>query len=651
VKNTASTFFFLLFIQMVAFAKVIMPHVFSDNMVLQRNLPIAVWGKSYSGERVEVRFNGQQLKTTADLQGNWKIVLHEEQAGGPFELAIIAGDTIRFKNVLVGEVWVCSGQSNMEWKVVSSNDASREMKSADYPMIRHIKIPRLLDTAPQNDIGDASWQICSSTTVGEFTAVGYFFARRIFEELKVPVGIINCSWGGTNIETWISRGALESSEEFKNELAAYPQMSMDSLNAILTRPIVNRILEIKGIQINPIADHFAESKFDDENWPEMKLPGFWEQRELGEMDGVVWFRKKIDIPDSLAGRSAFLELSMIDDQDITYVNGTEIGRNFERSALRKYKIPEGLLKRGVNTIAVRVTDNGNNGGIHGEASQMLLKIANTSFPLDGNWKYQLERVNRVGIENLFPSLCFNAMVNPITSFGIKGVLWYQGESNVVRADQYRTAFPTLITDWRKRWKQGDFPFYFVQLSTYNNKGNSNDGCPWAELREAQSLTLSVPNTGMCVTTDVGNPNDIHPTDKKTVGERLAAIALNNNYGKGRVCSGPVYKSLRQVGEKIEISFENIGSGLKTNDKYGYLKGFEIAGEDQVFYFAKAEISGNKILVYSDKVTKPVAVHYGWMGDASECNVFNKEGFPLGPFRSVEWKTVTKGNKYTISALK
>ncbi|MFZ4545080.1 MAG: sialate O-acetylesterase [Saprospiraceae bacterium] len=638
------------FSSIVLNAKIVLPKVFSDNMVLQRNRDIPVWGKALPGEGIELRLNQQTVITTADQKGNWRIIFRPEIAGGPYELSVFASDTLVFKNVLVGEVWVCSGQSNMEWKVCQSKDAAKEIALADNPFIRHLKVALDINSMPQSDFTAGSWQICDTSTVGEFTAAGYYFAKNLYNELKVPVGLINATWGGTNIETWLSRDAMEKNEEFKSVVAAIPQIDMDSLNALLINSTVKRILQIKGLSITPAATHFSKFDLDDEDWPEMKVPGFWEQQQLGDFDGVLWFRKEIVLSDSLSRQKASLELSKIDDEDITFVNGVKIGSSLDWDISRKYLIPDGVLKPGKNIIAVRVKDNRSRGGFHGNADDLKLNLASGSIPLSGNWKYQVEVVKRSAVENLLPSLCYNAMINPLIPYGIRGVLWYQGETNAKRAFQYRKAFPLLISDWRSKWQQGDFPFYYVQLSTYNNKGNSNEGCAWAELREAQALSLAVPNTGMCVSTDVGNPTDIHPVDKQTIGNRLAAMALNNTYNKPRICGGPTYKSMRIVGEELELSFDNIGSGLMTTDKYGYIKGFEIAGEDQVFYFAKAYIKGDKILIYNENVKNPEAVHYGWMGDASECNVFNKEGFPLGPFRSNEWKTITKDNKYVISVL-
>lgn len=503
-----------LFIHFKSLAKIVLPALFADNMVFQRDKPIPIWGKAGSREAVTIRFKGQQIKTSADRKGNWKMVLQPEPAGGPFEVLVFATDTLLLKNVLVGEVWVCSGQSNMEWTVIRSKDAGNEMKAADFPFIRHFRLPKEINSEPYGDFSSGNWQICSNSTVGDFTAVGYSFARKLYEELKVPIGLINNSWGGTNIETWISREAMENSDEFKADMATYPPMSMDSLNAILTRSTVKRISQIIGVQISPSATPFSQANFNDSQWPEMNLPGYWEQKQLGEMDGVVWFRKTVQLPDTLAGKKAILNLLQIEDQDVAYVNGVQVGRSNDWGVFRRYEIPAGVLKSGDNVIAVRVTDLGGNGGIMGESTSMSLKAGNNSIALAGNWKFQVESVRPQSAENLLPSLCYNSMVNPLISYPIKGVIWYQGESNVSRAFQYRKAFPLLIEDWRKKWNLGDFPFYFVQLTSYNSKGNSNEGCAWAELREAQTMALSLPNTGMCVTTDVGNPSDIHPLIKR-----------------------------------------------------------------------------------------------------------------------------------------
>lgn len=648
-------FLLVLLISSIAInAQVSVAKIFSDNMVLQRDSPIPVWGTAKANEKIEVRFNKQIKKTKADKNGKWMIRLDNENAGGPYNLVVKSSNTIEMKNILVGEVWLCSGQSNMEmpvgrpksWGVDNFEKVTAE---ANYPSIRLIKIDRAINSLPKSDVKTSGWQVCNPSTVGDFTAVGYFFAKNIHEKLQIPVGIISSNWGGTNIETWISREGFESSSEFKEMIAGMPKVSLDSIVKLKITGSVKRIENLQGSMIdNPNSASFKEPFFDDSKWPELNQPQLWEQQSLGEFDGVVWLRKSITLSATDSKKEAVLELSKIDDEDITYVNGVKVGSMYSWNLDRKYSIPSEVLKEGTNIIAVRVVDNGGGGGIYGKAEDLKLTLDKTIIPLSGKWKFQVETIKKNTNENSLPSLCYNAMINPLIPFAFQGVLWYQGESNASRAYQYRTAFPLLINDWRQKWNKPDFPFYFVQLATFRTFGNSNEGCDWAELQEAQTMTLKVPNTGMAVTTDIGNPNDIHPGNKQDVGKRLAALALNNTYNISMVCSGPMYESMEIKGNQIIVSFKDIGTGLSTPDKYGYIKGFEIAGEDQVFHYAKAFIRDNKVILSCEEVTNPVAVHFSWIGDASESNLFNKEGFPAVPFRTDEWKTITKDTKYKIA---
>ena len=636
-------------------AQVAVAKIFTDNMVLQRNSPIPVWGTAKANEKITVSFNKQVKQTKADKNGKWMVKLDYETAGGPYNLKIKGSNLIEFKNVLVGEVWICSGQSNMEmpvgkpkeWGISNFEEVTA---AANYPMIRLIKIDREINSMPQTNVNSSkSWQVCDPSTVGEFTAVGYFFAKSIYEKLKIPVGIISSNWGGTNIETWISREAFESSDEYKEMIARMPKVNLDSIAKLKVSGFSKRIEGLQGSKINTAAaSAFHKSTYDDSKWPELNEPEIWEEQSLGEFDGVVWLRKSITLSTADSKKSAILELSKIDDEDTTYINGIKVGSSNSWDAKRKYTIPVGVLKEGTNIIAVRVVDNGGGGGIYGDADDLKLTLDETIIPLSGKWKFQVESIKKLTNENSLPSLCYNAMINPLIPFAFQGVLWYQGESNAPRAYQYRTAFPLLINDWRQKWNKPNFPFYFVQLATYKTSGNSNEGCDWAELREAQTLTLKVPNTGMAVTTDIGNPYDIHPGNKLDVGKRLAALALNNTYNIPTVCNGPKYKSMEINGATIVVSFENTGAGLSTPDKYGYIKGFEIAGKDQVFHYAKAFIQDNKVILSSVEVSNPVAVHFSWIGDASDSNLFNKEGFPAVPFRTDDWKTITKEAKYKIA---
>ena len=642
--------FILLIFSMITTANIKMPLLFSDGMVVQRNKEIPIWGFADANEKVEVHFNKQIVKTQADKNGKWMLKLNPEKAGGPFELIIIGKNKITIKNVLVGEIWICSGQSNMEFQVSKTINAAKEIEDSDYPMIRHFGVAQDLSGKPKDDLKSGKWEVSSQETVGNFTAVGYYFAKKLYAELKIPIGIINTSWGGTNVETWTSREAFQKSEDFKNMIADVPVMNIDSISKLYAKQMKERVEKIQGTPVSTENENsFKEFSFDDADWGEISVPSLWENQALGDLDGVVWMRKTITLGAEDLKNKAIVSLAKIDDEDITYVNGIEIGKNTQYDLKRVYEIPANVLKEGKNTIAVRIVDNSGGGGIYGETADLKLTLGTKNIPLEGKWKYKVIAVKTSLSPNSYPSLLYNAMVNPLVPFAIQGVLWYQGEANVWRAQEYKKTFPLLIQDWRTKFKQGDFPFYFVQLSTFNEfNGNSKVGSKWAELREAQSETLKVKNTGMAVTTDIGNAKDIHPTNKQDVGLRLAAIALNNVYGKKQVYSGPTYQSQEIKGNKITLTFDNIGSGLTSSDNTENLKGFEIAGSDQVFHSAKAIIKDNKIIVSSDQVQNPVAVHYGWADDDTEINLFNKEKFPASPFRTDNWDLITQHEKYKVS---
>jgi sialate O-acetylesterase len=643
----------VLFIACTISANVRLPKIFGDNMVLQRDHTIPVWGWADSREKITVHFNKQTRTTTADKSGKWKINFDAEVAGGPYQLVITGKNNITINNILMGDVWVCSGQSNMEFTLQSANDAINEIKNADYPQIRQFEVPKTVASQPKDDLAGGDWKLCSPGTAGSFTAVGYFFAKELQSALNIPIGLINTSWGGTHVETWTSRNAFENSEEFKTMIAEMPVLNIDSLAKQKIASTTKRIEKIQA-SFPPSAleiSSWKELSFDDSRWPKMMVPGLWEQQVLGDFDGTVWFRRTVNITAADAGKAAVLELAMIDDADECYINGSKVGSTAGYNIKRKYNLPAGILKEGKNVIAVKVEDTGGGGGIYGEKEDVKLSIGSADLSLAGEWLFQVEAVaaGSTGVgPNSYPTLLSNGMLVPLIPFAIKGAIWYQGESNAGRAYQYRKAFPLMITDWRKRWNQGDFPFYFVQLATFNaDNGDSHKGSTWAELREAQTLTLSLPNTGMAVTTDIGNPTDIHPKNKQDVGKRLAAVALNQSYGKGNVYSGPTYQSFKAEGNKIILSFTNIGTGLLSHNKYGYLEGFEIAGADKQFHYAKAYISGDNVVVYQDEAASPVAVRFGWADNAAEDNLYNKEGFPAGPFRTDDWKGITESAKYKI----
>jgi sialate O-acetylesterase len=631
------------------FAEVHPAKIFSDSMVLQRGIRIPVWGWAAPGEKVSVQFHDQRKSATVAANGKWRVDLDAEKEGGPYQLVITGNNTVTVSNVLVGEVWICSGQSNMEWNVASSNNAQAEIAAADYPQIRHIKINNAVGSKPWDDIGNnTGWRSANPAAAGNFTAVGYFFARELYQQLHVPIGLINTTWGGTDVETWTSREAFQNSDEFREMIAAIPFLDLDSIAAIKQQEQIAALQKLQGGLPGAAATgQWRLPQFDDSKWPRMQVPGLWEQQSLPNFDGIAWFRKTIEIAAADAGKPADIALGMIDDNDETFLNGVSIGNTKGYNIPRKYHVPAGILKAGKNTIVIRVEDTGGGGGLYGAPGDLQLIIDGQSRPLAGEWLFQVENVYKASAigPNSYPSLLYNAMINPLIPFGIRGAIWYQGESNAGRAYQYRKAFPLMITDWRQRWGQGDFPFYFVQLASFNaGNGNSEHGSNWAELREAQTMTLSLPNTGMAVTTDIGNAKDIHPRNKQDVGKRLAAAALHDLYGKTTlVYSGPVYESMNADGNRIALRFSSTGKGIVAAGTM--LKGFEVAGADQKFYPATAAIEGDKVIVYSERVSSPVAVRYAWADDAGEANLFNAEGFPALPFRTDKWKGITEGVRY------
>jgi sialate O-acetylesterase len=654
MKKTITLFTLLMYCA-VALANITLPKIFGDNMVLQRNKPISIWGWGAANEKITVQFNQQTKITKADKAGKWQVMLLPENAGGPYQLVVKGKNEIAVKNILVGEVWICSGQSNMEMPIEGwgkINNYQQEIAAADYAMIRQFKVPNTVSTSLKNDIPGGEWKICNPVNAGDFSATAYFFAKKLYNGLKVPVGLINTSWGGTQSEAWTSQKGFAQSDEFKSVAAAMQSGEAETILKKQAAVILKNIKQAQGsIDKNVNTADWKNTNFDDSKWPVMKLPGLWEEQGFAGVDGVVWFRKTITLSEAEAGKSAILQLAKIDDNDETYCNGVKVGSTNKWDEPRKYTIPAGILIAGKNVITVRVEDNGGGGGIYGEAATMQLTTDNKIYSLAGDWFFKIASLinagNTIG-PNDYPGVLFNAMINPLIQYTIRGAIWYQGETNAGRAYQYRKAFPLMITDWRQHWNQGNFPFLFVQLSTFGSaNANSNNGSPWAELREAQAMALSLPNTGMVVITDIGDTADIHPKNKQDVGKRLAAVALHDVYEKQGEFTGPVYQLMKIDKNHIVLTFTHTGTGWWVKDKYGYIKGFEAAGADKKFYPAKAVIEGDKIIVYNETVLNPMAVRYNWADDASEGNLFNKDGFPAAPFRTDDWEAITFKNKYAF----
>jgi len=649
MKNLKSIFtvFAIIFSVLLSKADVGVADIFSDHMVLQRNIPLKVWGDADPGEKLYVSFNGQKVKTKANKFGKWSVVLDPMKSGGPFKMIVHGKNEIIFEDILIGDVWVCSGQSNMQWPVSKSVNAEKEIENANYPNIRLFDVPRTVSNTPLEKIPNTTWKICSPETIKNFSAVGYYFGRDLQKEIDVPVGLIHSSWGGTCVETWTSKASITKVPKYEN---MGPRIDAYDAEKIIDQK--RNELE-KALGGFPEKENGMEEKWmlpvtSKSNWESMKLPTLWENAGYRLLNGIVWFSKDFNLDAGQLNKNATLHLGKIDDSDITWINGVKAGEmKWGADVERVYKIPEKTLKPGKNNITVRIEDTYYKGGFSSKPDKLFLELGQKKISLSGEWKFKIDTVyaNFRVSPNDAPSLLYNSMINPLIPYGIKGVIWYQGESNTPRSKEYEITFSNMINNWRADWQQDDFPFLFVQLANYKKAKSTPQDDNWAELRETQTKTLSLKNTGMAVAIDIGEASDIHPINKQDVGNRLMTSALKVAYGKDIVHSGPIYKSMQIEGNKAVISFDHIESGLLVKDKHGYINEFEMAGADKKFYWAKAKIDGDKIIVWSDKVQKPVAVRFGWSSNPADFNLYNKEGLPASPFRTDDWKGITDGKSF------
>ncbi len=647
--------FVLFYGQLMADVK--LPNIFSDNMMFQREQAIHIWGDADSKERIEIRFNDAVYNTRADRAGLWEIDLPAMNAGGPYVLTVTGKNILTLENILIGDIWICSGQSNMEWSVSYVNDAEKEIKNSNYPEIRILNVPKKMATVPQSDILEASWLECSPKNLPGFSAVGYFFGRHLHKELDVPIGLIGSNWGGTIVETWISRESFNGIPYYQEVAEAVSSLDLDRAQGESEKEVEVWLKEFQIQDKGSRNGEYAWNKADMDvgKWPEMTIPQTWEKsgdKKLASADGVVWFIKELKLTEAQAKQMGIISLGPIDDSDITWINGEKVGETYNiYNQQRNYEVPSGILKEGLNRIVVRVEDYSGFGGFGGTNQQLVLQLETEKIPLEGLWKYKIGMLTRSDMPgtqfgpNSQPTLLYNGMIAPLTPFPIKGVIWYQGESNATQAYQYRDHFKLLIEDWRSKWNLGDFPFLFVQLANFMNPSEQPVHSSWAELREAQDMTLSLPNTGMASAIDIGEADDIHPRNKQDVGYRLALEALRLSYGQALVSTGPRYESMEIHGREIFIQFSRTGKGLIVKDKYQYIKGFTIAGSDGKFYWAKAElVDHSTVKVYSTEVSHPKAVRYGWANNPDQANLYNSVDLPTNPFRTDNWDGITKGNK-------
>lgn len=646
-RITVGLFILFLFWQGLCYAQITMPKVFGDNMVLQRSIKIPVWGNSDPGAHIIAELGGVHTTAKTDKEGKWMVRFPKFKAGGPYTLKVYEKgkptEGLELNGILIGDVWLASGQSNMEWQVQQSADAENEIANADFSNIRFLAVAHNKKLTPQTDISSRKWQVCDSANVKDFSAVAYFFARKIHRDHDVPVGIVQSTWGGTPVESWTSREMLLSSPISGQAVLANDTLSehrdfvQDSLNVI-------RFWEIVLNPQDKTDKIVTSTKYDDSGWTEIEMPRLIKDFGIGPYEGLMWLRKKVLLPESFEGKDLVVNVGHPEFNYSLYFNGEEICKAvWNSNPIHHYTIPAHLVKNGENVISIRLAMIWNGGGIYPPADDLYITDGSSKVPLSGKWLYKKDiepSLPRIMDYHYRPEVLFNGMINPIIPYGIKGFLWYQGEANAPQAYHYRKLFPMLITDWRQRWGQGNLPFLYVQLANFKKRKDTPSESDWAELREAQTLTLSQPNTGMACIIDIGEADNIHPSNKQEVGRRLALIADKMVYEQNdRIASGPVYKSTKTEGNRIRISFTNTGSGLSAKDGEE-ITGFAIAGNDRKFYWAQAVIEGNEVVVYADKVVRPEAVRYAW-ADNPECNLVNSEGLPAIPFRTDDWKGITQ----------
>lgn len=638
----------LIFSTSSAFADIKLPQLISDHMVLQRDIKLKIWGWASPNEKVSVDFNGKKEKTVTNTAGKWLLELPAMKAGGPYTMIIKGNNQITLNDIYIGDVWFASGQSNMVLPMERLKERyPDEVANDNFPEIRNFFVPTNANVSIMpDDLPPGEWKPAVGDNILGFGGTTYFFAKMLYQKYHVPIGIINSSVGGVPIEAWMSAEAFKEFPEYSDKIKNFRDTAYMS-NLLKNRRVNNTPVNIihpepdKGIS-GPIK--WTDPTYVPLNWHKFWMPGYWADQGVKDLNGVLYFRKEIEVPASMTGIPAKLFLGRIIDADSAFVNGEFVGNITYQYPPRRYNVPAGLLKAGKNTIVVKVNSTSGKGGFVPDKNYSL-NANGQRIDLRGDWIYQVGQVQpKVNVENSNirsmpfsaqnePTGLYNTMAAPAINYRIKGFLWYQGETNSGQPKEYAKLLPALIADWRSKWGQGDIPFLYAQLPNFMEVNYSPSESNWAQLRKSQFKALSIPNTGMAVAIDAGEWNDIHPLNKKDIGERLALWAEYLSYGaKDIVHSGPIYQSYKNEGNKIILSFSSIGSGLMVKGG-GDLYYFAIAGADKHYVWAKAVIEGDKVIVWNNDIQNPMYVRYAWADNPEGANLYNKEGLPASPFET------------------
>jgi sialate O-acetylesterase len=619
--------------------------IFGDNMVLQRGKVNTIWGWSEPGDKIRVEIAGKNASAVAGVDHRWQVKIQPPAAGGPYTLNIKGAQTLELHNVLVGDVWLCGGQSNMQVGLGRARNGEEEVKAANYPQIRFFSVAAR-SAYHHTDIPEGIWKVVSPETADQVSAVAYYFARKIHQQIHVPIGLVVDALGGTPAEAWTSAEALRPLKDFDIPLA-----ELERLAAAGAPEYGNYVMHWYDQYDIGLKENWAALDVDDSAWKTVDIPGGFSELGVPDTPALVWFRREIVLPDPLpAGRTSIF-LGSIERMDTVYINGKQVGASAWVENPRVYSIPDGVLRPGRNLVTIRVLKTKPQGGFLGKPEELHLTLGDkTNLPLAGKWKAQLSLDARppqqlpIGYENwpVMPSVLYEGMLAPIAPLSITGALWYQGEQNSDRGFQYRKILPVMIADWRKLFGQGNFPFYIVSLPAFRHRTETPTDDTWAETRESQALTAaSVRNSCLAVTIDTGDPDNIHPKDKQPVGERLAFCALAKHYGKKVPYSGPTLASVKRFPGSIRLRFQHTDGGLVVKGEK--LAEFEIAGEDHKWYWADAHIEGNTVVVSSPSVSNPIEVRYAWQSNPA-ATLFNAAGLPAAPFRTDTWTGMTEAHR-------
>ena len=612
--------------------------LFGDNMVLQRGKPNPIWGWSKPGDAVRVEIAGRTVKTVTAPDGRWQVKIEPPAPGGPYTLKIDGAQHAEFHELLVGDVWLCGGQSNMELPLERTRNGKDEISAANHPEIRLFKVQSHATYSPAAVV-QGQWKICSPQTMAEnggFSAVAYFFAQKVQSDIHIPIGLVEDCIGGTPAEAWTSAETLRPMKDFDVQLT-----EIERLKSKGGPEYGNFISHWYDDYDLGLKNNWSAAGLDDSSWKPVQIPGGFSELGVPETPAVCWFRKEISLPDPLPSGKVTISLGVIERMDTVFVNGQWVGASAWVENPRVYPLGNGILKPGKNVIAIRVFKTKPQGGFLSKADTLCLTLGNgTKIPLAGEWRGALSvdcqppHPLPLGFENwpVMPSVLYQGMIQPVAPLAISGALWYQGEANADRARQYQKLLPAMIGDWRKVFRQGDFPFYIVSLPAFMHRQDQpSESGGWAEFREAQAIvSRTVKNAALAVTIDTGDPDNIHPPDKKIVGERLALCALAQHYGKKIEYQGPTFKLVQLLPGALRIHFDHIDGGLVVKgDKAGE---FSIAGKDRQWHWAHAKIEGDSVVLSSPLVPAPVAARYAWQSFPI-ATLYNGAGLPAVPFHT------------------